>query len=97
MESQLCFNFAIARPGEEDTHLHVNIEYFRKSDDHKAVRFSLLFAVEICFYRSVDFWSWKLDPGFSIWKFGTLKTNFFKIGCFVFLSTIFAMKRDGLN
>ena len=35
MESQLCFNFAIARPGEEDTHLHVDIEYFRKSDDHK--------------------------------------------------------------
>ena len=66
MESQLYFNFAIARPGEEDTHLHVDIEYFRKSDDHKAVRFSLLFAVEICFCRSVDFWSWKLDPGFSI-------------------------------
>ena len=31
--------------------------------DHKAVRFPLLFAVEISFCQSVDFWSWKLDPG----------------------------------
>ena len=31
--------------------------------DHKAGRFSLLFAVEISFCHSVDFWSWKLDPG----------------------------------
>ena len=35
----------------------------RRILDHKAVRFSLLFAVEISFYHSVDFWSWKLDPG----------------------------------
>ena len=34
--------------------------------DHKAVRFSLLFAVEISFCHSVDFWSWKLDPGHAV-------------------------------
>ena len=31
--------------------------------DHKEVKFSLLFAVEISFCHSVDFSSWKLDPG----------------------------------
>ena len=31
--------------------------------DHNVIRFSLLFAIEISLCHSVDFLSWKLDPG----------------------------------
>ena len=50
IDSQLCFNFSMARLGEEDTQCYVNIEYSKKSHDHKVVRFSFLFAVEISFF-----------------------------------------------
>ena len=60
--------------------------------DHKAVRFFLLFAVEICFCRSVDFWSWKLDPVVFCLKIWNFEDKFLQNWLLAFLSTIFALK-----